>query len=103
MDFFEGYETVYDRVRNVLVRYPETRDSDKLLCLAIYSLGYGLKSHASSYEDLRAWLLSSEVPTFETITRARRKIQEKEEGLRGKNYIDRQQKSDIARDHFGLT
>ena len=71
---------VEERVRKILVHNPRTRNDDNLL---IYE-------YLSTYHDInnvsdKELLLNSKqlgIPSFETITRARRKVQEKHPELK---------------------
>lgn len=61
---------LYDLVRSLLERYPNLRDSDKYLIWAIWSeRGYCQNRNLSFQDYMRA-------PVPESITRARRKVQE---------------------------
>ena len=79
------YVEVQDRVKFLLERYPEVRDSDKLLWLTYNCHFNNLKevTYTGKYENLKAWLLREEVPVFESLSRARRKIQEENPELAG--------------------
>lgn len=68
-----------DRVEKLLSTYPETRDSDKLLWLAYMAMYCQLKSVANceGYQGVKRILMHKDTPPFESITRARRKIQER--------------------------
>lgn len=74
------FDTVMSKVKSVLKDYPETRDSDKLLWLYfnIKYNGLDLIIDCGSQDNIsfKQWLLKPEVPTFETLTRCRRKLQE---------------------------
>lgn len=79
------YVKVQDRVTFLLERYPEVRDSDKLLWLAYNCHFNNLKevTYTGKYENFKSWLLREEVPVFESLSRARRKIQETRKDLAG--------------------
>lgn len=66
---------VYTHVEHILAVYPETRDDDRLLILKFIELNTSLKSilGESKWEVLKTVFLW--VPSFETIRRARQKIQ----------------------------
>lgn len=75
---------VKDKVKNLLIKYPSVRDCDKLLFLAYSKTYCGLDSSLDgSYKSFKEWYLEK-MPAFESLTRARRKIQEKNKELRGK-------------------
>ena len=69
--------SVHYKVLTVLEEVPSTRSSDKLLIEEVYDRYYGVV-------NLPFWqVMESELPSFETITRCRRKIQQEREDLRG--------------------
>ena len=70
-------ELVKDRVEVLLERYPETRESDQVL-YAEYVCMYA----EFEYTELIDKMLSREAPNFETIGRARRKLQAENPNLR---------------------
>jgi predicted RNA-binding protein with EMAP domain len=62
---------IYDRVKKILELHPSTRNSDKRLIWQVYKDMYPFGQDLTiSYHDFM------ELPAFESITRARRKIQE---------------------------
>lgn len=80
---------IVDKVEAVLRKYPKLRDDDTLLYAAMcwYSnhdvwemtFGHVMQNH----KDLK-------LPSYESVTRARRKLQEMYPDLRGKRYNERQ-------------
>lgn len=78
-----------DKVEYLLAQYPATRDDDRKLIGAVYTVFYGVDVNAP-FKDI---LLNDKLPNFETIRRCRQKAQEENEALRGKRdkeRIDRQ-------------
>ncbi|MBR2681628.1 MAG: hypothetical protein IKE23_12955 [Exiguobacterium sp.] len=71
------------RVRVILENDPKTRDDDNLLFLE-YCAMVGVDVHRPFRE-----LMLDKIPSRETVTRCRRKIQEKDESLRGTKKIQR--------------
>lgn len=71
--------TLEAMIRPVLERKPETRDSDTELALTIWYTYYGIDPYAPVCEVMR----NECIPSIESIGRCRRKIQEKDETLRG--------------------
>lgn len=63
----------FDLVKSILENDPDTRDDDFVL---IYKVAehYGLETHSFGYA-LACWKMER-MPSFEAITRARRKVQE---------------------------
>lgn len=76
-----------------LKQHPETRNSDRLLALRIWQDFYGV----SSWTPVSEVMLNENLPSVESLGRVRRKIQEKDESLRGtrrkeKDRMDQQKK-----------
>lgn len=61
---------MYDIVKDILVRYPETRSSDKYLIWEVLRLLGFLEAGQLTWDRFR------KTPPLESITRARRKVQE---------------------------
>jgi hypothetical protein len=67
------------KVRRILELFPEARDSDRTLTLLYHTLICGINSNAPYAE-----VMSTEgLPSEESLGRCRRRIQEKDESLRG--------------------
>lgn len=70
---------IYDIVKKILENIPEARNSDKLLVTEVLRYG-GYIKNVEYFGDKEAVLLSDiirgSIPSFETITRGRRKVQE---------------------------
>ena len=82
-------------VYSLLSDDPRTRDDDNLLCVIIWSrlfkkLGLDVREE-KAYDFLLAYL-NNKLVSADTITRARRKLQEENILLRGKKYAERQRK-----------
>lgn len=61
---------IYDRVKYILEKFPQTRDSDKVLLWWVWQDA----NFADAYTITKAAFFSA--PSAESITRARRKVQE---------------------------
>lgn len=84
---------LYDRVKQILEIYPLTRDSDKHLIWEVWSRkGFIVNGAISKWDFLVA-------TSPESITRARRKVQEDHPELRGKTY---QKRKEIADKYKGM-
>ena len=70
--------TAKDRVEHILSRYPDTRDSDKLLLIAYWCVFHGLKDvlGEEKYLEFKKFILNDAVPTMESLRRVRQKFQE---------------------------
>lgn len=70
---------LYDTVKHILISYPDTRNSDKALIGEVLR-HIGAVRTVDYFGDTEAVLLdrllSGSIPSFESITRARRKVQE---------------------------
>lgn len=88
-----------DRVEYLLTHYPTTRDCDKTLwlgyCRLFCELDQGL---TYSYDHFKSWLLKSDVPMFESLSRCRRKLQEKHPHLRGQFYHHKQTEAALVKE-----
>jgi hypothetical protein len=85
MSVIEDLKTVENRVKVILIKYPETRNNDKKLWLAYNLLHNDLKPvvKTGDWETFRVWIMSKKTPMFESLSRARRKIQEDHPVLAG--------------------
>ena len=81
----EELKTIEQKVLWELENNPSTRDSDRMLTVAVYMDFYNMTG-TTPYIDV----MLSRVPSYESIGRARRKIQETREDLRGKDRIERE-------------
>lgn len=72
-------KTIEAMVRDALVHDAKARDDDRILTLDVWVNCYKVNPYAPIKEVMR----DKTLPSQETIGRARRKIQEKEEELRG--------------------
>ena len=70
-----------DVVRNVLIDYPDTRNSDNILYKHILQ-NYNPMLLNSSVKDYLMYFNDYKVPRFESVARCRRKLQEKNPQLR---------------------
>lgn len=80
--------TILMDVYSLLKKYPSLRDNDRVLWLAYCVQHKGLRKILGKeyYNLFKNWLLSDNIPTFESLSRARRKVQEKYEDTRGDSY-----------------
>lgn len=75
-------KTLEKKVLAELEAKPATRDSDRELTLAVYADFYGVSTWTPFAEVMRR----KDLPSTESIGRTRRKLQEKNEALRGDKY-----------------
>ena len=81
----EDLKTIEQKALWELEHNPSTRDSDRNLVTAVYMDFYGM-TEVTPFVDV----MYSRLPSYESIGRARRKIQETREDLRGKDRIERE-------------
>jgi len=70
---------VTPKVEYMLQHFPLTRSNDKSLIRMVYSMYYGVDYDTPFGEVMRR----QDLPSFESIRRARQKLQEMNEDLRG--------------------
>ena len=85
MTMLNQIKNIKDKVQFLISRNPELRDSDKKLWLA-YMVHYeGLKNiiYDEAYYDFVNLIMCKSTPSFESLSRARRKVQEEYPHLAG--------------------
>ena len=80
---------VQDSVKLLLEAYPKLRDNDVRLVASYYYNNIANINQMSAIELLEV-MVNGNLPSPDTITRARRKIQEKHPELRGVKYEEKQ-------------
>ena len=85
------------KVEHVLYAYPETRDNDAVLYECICSQYYGLNTDTISLHDYLIQRNELGYPKWESVTRARRKVQEANPDLRAATYEARHAKQEQYR------
>lgn len=91
------------KVSMVLSKFPQTRDSDKLLWLGFMAMFHDLPrqvntpSMSDPYTTFKTILMDENTPTFESITRVRRKLQAEGKFL-GTNQEEKQAEADRVRE-----
>lgn len=75
----ERLKKLEDKVRVLLKAKPQTRDSDRLLTYYVWHDFYSI----NAWDPVKDVLLNDRLPSQESIGRVRRKLQEKDETLRG--------------------
>lgn len=90
----------YNAVKAALQKYPDARDDDMKLYARIVYLETGLSPVVGFYEATFNHD-KYDLPSYESVTRARRKVQEQEPTLRGKKYGKRQEREAEYRDYYG--
>ena len=76
--------TLHDMVLSVLEEVPATRSSDRVLIATVYERYYGV--HDEPFYQVMEEM--TDLPSIESITRVRRKIQEQREDLRAVKAVE---------------
>tara|TARA_R110000737_G_scaffold228325_2_gene242384 strand:+ start:578 stop:880 length:303 start_codon:yes stop_codon:yes gene_type:complete len=85
---------LHESVRDILERVPDARDCDRALCYVVWN--HQMKKHTDLTTDnfITAYLAKNLVSTADSITRARRKLQEVDKTLRGKKWYERHNRAE---------
>ena len=91
--------SVIDEVEKFLTKYPILRDDDEKLMANIWN------SHIGNLEDIDgkevlSMLASHELPSYESISRCRRKLQEECPNLRGEKWYERHKRATIIKEEI---
>ena len=80
-------QSIQKEVYQILVKYPDTRDNDRLLMLKIWSnQNNHLRTRTFTFYSFALEFINGNFADPETIRRARQRIQEKYPHLRGVGY-----------------
>lgn len=83
-------DNIKETVRNVLIRHPETRDNDRILVLKVWAIqNPNLRADTYTFIAFSRDMVSGRYADFESIRRARQKLQEEVPQLRGQYYHNR--------------
>lgn len=89
----------YNRVKSMLTWEPATRDDDMLL-YARFCYKYGYVKQSSEFMTVMTNAKKLGLPSYESITRARRKVQEKEPSLVGTRRRQRKEEEEVYREYY---
>jgi len=85
-------------VEKILIKFPDTRDNDKLLILKVWAAqNPRLRNKDFTFLDFATAYLNNDYADSESITRARRKLQENNDSLRGKKWYERHEEASLVR------
>ncbi len=90
-----------DLVKFILMKSPEARDNDNILLWIVWKKEYPIIDN--NIEAFKQLFLSKKLPSMESITRARRKIQEQYPNLRGLRYEKRQNNQKAYKEDLGYS
>lgn len=97
----EKISNLTEQVKGVLEKDPRTRDNDRLLCSIMWYRSIGSTTRTMSAVDFLKMYVNGDLINHDTITRARRKVQEENISLRGENYNGRQSHQDDVKADLG--
>lgn len=93
-------DNYYNAVKAILLENSATRDDDMLL-YAAFCAKHNLVAPYKTFYEVMANAKKWGLPSYESITRARRKVQEMEEYLGGERRKERQDRAEELRDYYG--
>ena len=91
--------SVIDEVEKFLTKYPVLRDDDEKLMANIWNLHIGNLEDIDGKEVL-SMLASHELPSYESISRCRRKLQEQHPNLRGEKWNERHKRAKVIKEEI---
>lgn len=89
----------YSTVRQILMENERTRDDDMFLYSVFCAKFLLVKPNESFYSVMCSWKVKG-LPSYESITRARRKVQEEEPTLRGKRRKQRMEEEQKYHEYY---
>jgi len=84
-------------VKELLKEFPLTRDNDNLLLLKVWAEQDNTLRMDKLFSDFSVGMIAGKYMKFESVSRARRKVQEENPELRGKYYKDRKELAEEIR------
>lgn len=90
----------YNSVKAILLENPKTRDDDMLLYGA-FCMKHNLIAPDANFYVVMANAKRWGVPSYESVTRARRKVQEQEPYLCGNRRRERKAEAEVYREYYG--
>lgn len=90
----------YNCVKKILLENPATRDDDMLLYGA-FCATFNLVAPDATFYEIMSTAKKRGLPSYESITRARRRVQELEPYLGGEKRKERQEEAEIYRRYYG--
>ena len=92
-------KNMLDKVVNLLTDHPSLRDSDERL---IANIWYNYTKNVNEIDaiTLLSRFAEGKLPSYQSISRCRRKIQEEKPDLRGKKWAKRHSKQQLVKDEI---
>ena len=89
----------YTEVRRILISWPATQDDDSLLYAIFLAEGRYVSSTETFYKVMST-AKARKLPSYESVTRARRKVQEQEPLLQGERRKSRMEEEAKYHDYY---
>ena len=92
------------RVAAILLKHPETRDNDRMLCVYYWQqqlLDSGRNPNTMDIADFFMAYTFTDLSDAQTITRLRRKLQMERQQFRGKKWAEKQAKQEKVKQDLG--
>ena len=92
---------ITQKVRDLLIKFPETMDNDNLLILKVWAEeNPSIRNKDYKFRDFAFLFRDGKFSPPETIRRTRAKLQEEYENLRGPNYEIRKSRETLIKKDF---
>ncbi len=88
-----------DEIREIMEKWPQTRDDDMLLWGQFLFIKGLVRTDENFYQVLSK-ARERNLPSYESVTRLRRKVQENEPALRGTKYKQRKKEEKTYHDFY---
>lgn len=89
-----------DVVIKLLKEFPHLRDNDEKLCATIWYNNIGGKTNTATAMEFLKMYSEGKLPSHDSISRCRRKVQEETPELRGITWVERQRKGSQVRNEI---
>ena len=89
----------YTEVRAILIKWPKSRDDDMLL-YALFLAENHLVSSDETFYKVMSTAKARNIPSYESVTRTRRKVQELEPDLQGTKKKARKEQQERYHDYY---
>ena len=91
----------YNVVRQIMIENPKTQDDDMFL-YSVFCAKFCLVKYDETFYQVMLTAKSRGLPSYESISRARRKVQENEPALSGKRRNQRKKEEKAYREWYRL-
>ena len=91
--------SVIDEVEKFLTKYTVLRDDDEKLMANMWNKHLGDITYVNG-EDILKMLANHELPSYESISRCRRKLQEECPNLRGEKWHERHKRAKVIKEEI---